>query len=273
LTNVKAATDLFEKEMEGAGTPMMEKRYKFAADALASFGGGGAGGLGIMPSGGKGYGDKGVELAGNLGKYIKSLRVPQDIPWKEVSEHPWFGGIHGKHASPSYAGYHKSGRAIDIGGNWPDDQIPILKFVAEYNKKNNLTPVELFYGAPGHDPTGEHKSHVHVAYKKGGLVPGPTHALIGEKGREFVIDNDTTINSPPGFLDALNKANTKQNVMSVIQKYASYNQPYGGEPQIIEVPVPMPMQSGGGDGGAAAIIPMGGGVNSDMQFEDSLMYG
>ena len=108
---------------------------------------------------------------------------------------------------------------------------------------------------------------------RGGLITKPSKISIAERGAEFVLDNDTTINSPAGFLMELNRANTKKGVISVIQKYASYNEPYGGEPQIVEVPVPMPMPSGEGGGNNAAIIPMSGGVNRDMQFEDTLMYG
>lgn len=37
LTDVRKAVELFEKDMEDAGVPMMEKRYKYAADAYASF--------------------------------------------------------------------------------------------------------------------------------------------------------------------------------------------------------------------------------------------
>lgn len=40
VKDVKKATDLFEKEMEGAGTPMMENRYKFAQSALKQYGSG-----------------------------------------------------------------------------------------------------------------------------------------------------------------------------------------------------------------------------------------
>ena len=96
----------------------------------------------------------------------------------------------------------------------------------------------------------------------------PTLTTLAEEGPEFVLDNDTTRNSPPGFLDALNKANTKQVVMYLIQKYASYNQPYGGEPQVVEVPVYVPMPSGGS--GGMIPIPMGGGVNSNADLFEGL---
>jgi murein DD-endopeptidase MepM/ murein hydrolase activator NlpD len=37
LTDVRKAVELFEKDMEDAGVPMMEKRYSYAANAYASF--------------------------------------------------------------------------------------------------------------------------------------------------------------------------------------------------------------------------------------------
>ena len=112
---------------------------------------------------GKGYGDKGVKIAGDLGRFIyKTLKTPQQF--QAVTEHPDFGGIHGKHL---YEGYHKLGRAVDIGA-YANEQGPILKAIAQFNQENNLKPVELFDAK--HDPTGEHQNHVHVAYQKGGLV-------------------------------------------------------------------------------------------------------
>ena len=44
VTDVKKAVEIFEKEMEKAGVPNYPRRYQYAADALASFGGGKAGG-------------------------------------------------------------------------------------------------------------------------------------------------------------------------------------------------------------------------------------
>ena len=40
------------------------------------------------------------------------------------------------------------------------------------------------------DPGG-HGDHVHLAYGLGGLVKGITHAMLGEKGKEYVVDNDS----------------------------------------------------------------------------------
>jgi muramidase (phage lysozyme) len=77
-----------------------------------------------------------------------------------------------------------------------------------------------------------HYDHVHVAYAKGGKTKGVPHpAILGEEGREFVIDADSTAaleNTFPGFLDAINKAKYKEAV-NVLRKYTDYERP---EPEI-----------------------------------------
>jgi len=220
---------------------------------------------------GKGYGSKGVKIAGDLGKYIyKVLKTPQQF--LAVTEHPDFGGISGKHASPGYKGYHKFGRAIDIGA-YAEEQGPILKAIAQFNQTNNVKPVELFDAK--HDPTGEHQNHVHVAYAKGGRVLKPTLATLAEDGRpEFVFDADTTkgLDSlAPNLLQYLNAAKTKSQLMGVLQSYAGYET---GAEEVIEVvipqsqmiPLPIPMPIGGGGFGGIS------GGSSDSSY-DSLYAG
>ena len=110
------------------------------------------------------------------------------------------------------------------------------------------------------------------AMAKGGLVRGMTHAVIGEKGPEFVLDSNTTTaleNTFPGFLDALNKANYN-NAIQVLRDYASYES--GSEeqivvqqpaPEIVYLPMPMPMGSGMGFGG--------GGSSPDSDYDMTYM--
>jgi hypothetical protein len=92
--------------------------------------------------------------------------------------------------------------------------------------------------------------------------------MLGEKGREFVIDADSTAaleNTFPGFLDALNKAKYKDAV-KVLRSYMDYERP---EPEVVYIPgpieyVPLPM----GGGGSTIIAGGGGGddyVNSSME--------
>jgi hypothetical protein len=259
VTNVKKAVEIFESEMEKAGTPNYPRRYQFAADALASFGKGRAGGKGAEIELGKGYGGAGSKIAGELGRYIKQ-QLKQGPDFQAVTEHPEHGGVVGSHAKNSY---HYSGRAIDIGA-YSHEQSKILNVISQFNKMKGIKPVELLHA--GNEPSG-HSDHVHVAYEKGGKVGGFTKAILGEKGPEFVIDADSTRaleDNFPGFLDALNKAKYNQ-AIEVLMNYASYNQPT----QIIkitkQVPVPLPMPMGGG---GSTIIAGGSGsnyVNSNMK--------
>jgi hypothetical protein len=234
LGNLKAATDLFEKEMEGAGTPMMENRYKFAADALASFkGGAGSGGLSGSMSLGKGYGSGGGKIAGDLGRYLKKLGV---VPGS-ISEHPDFGGVHPVHSKNSY---HYRGRAIDLGA-YAYEQGPVLKAVADFNKMKGVKPVELLKaGDPGHG------NHVHVAYAKGGLVRGKTDATVGEAGPEMILDSNTTVglnNEVPGFLQNLNAAKNKKELMNTLKSYAGYESGATIVMSSEQIPVPEPKNS------------------------------
>ena len=259
VTNVKKAVEIFESEMEKAGTPNYPRRYQLAADALASFGKGRAGGKGAEIELGKGYGGAGSKIAGELGRYLKQ-QLKQGPDFQAVTEHPEHGGVVGGHAKNSY---HYSGRAIDIGA-YSHEQSKILNVISQFNKMKGIKPVELLHA--GNEPSG-HSDHVHVAYEKGGKVGGFTRAILGEKGPEFVIDADSTRaleDNFPGFLDALNKAKYNQ-AIQVLMNYASYNQPT----QIIkireQVPVPVPIPMGGG---GSTIIAGGGGsnyVNSNMQ--------
>ena len=84
-----------------------------------------------------------------------------------------------------------------------------------------------------------HRDHVHVAYKHGGLVTKPTHALIGEtKKPEMVLDPDTTgtMNKEyPGMLAKLNAAKNKKQISEVLSSYASYEN--NNNPTLILIPV------------------------------------
>ena len=66
VTDVKKAVVIFESEMEKAGVPNYPRRYQYAADALASFGGGKAGGMKDAGEGGM-VGGSGNFIQGNSG--------------------------------------------------------------------------------------------------------------------------------------------------------------------------------------------------------------
>jgi len=113
-----------------------------------------------------------------------------------------------------------------------------LGFGVKKGKKVPLTtwgPVTKSKWAGGGNGTNAiHYDHVHVAYEKGGeTLDGPHMALIGEKGKEYVIDSGsykTVEKFTPGLLDILNykindRTSLQKNVPGIIDsltKYASY---------------------------------------------------
>ena len=209
-------------------------------------------------------------VSGEAGKFIEqnleSAAVAADGygDYNRITEHPDFGGVRGRHANGSY---HYSGRAIDIGA-FTHEQGPIVDVINQFNEKKGVQPAELITGAsfPGTtmvDPGG-HGDHVHVAYGLGGLVKGITHAMLGEKGEEFVVDNDsyTAIESTfPGLFDAINKAKGPAAV-EALMAYTDYEKP--PEPQMQMAGAgSAPGYSGGDEGGSTVDTltppPSGGG--------------
>ena len=172
-------------------------------------------------------------VSGEAGKFIEqnldSAAVASDGygDYNAITEHPDFGGVRGRHADGSY---HYSNRAIDIG-SFTNEQAPIVDVINQFNKKKGIQPKELITGGsfPGTtmvDPGG-HGDHVHLAYGLGGLVRGITHAMLGEKGPEFVIDNDsyTAIESAfPGIFDIINKEKGK-GAVEALMAYTDYEKP------------------------------------------------
>ena len=101
-------------------------------------------------------------------------------------------------------------------------------------------------------------------YEKGGpTLDGPHTALVGEGGREFVIDADSTKaveENFPGFLGAINNAKYKD-AINVLSSFASYESEAS---QTIFVPLPDTQQDGEYDSGSfSGILPVGGGEESD----------
>ena len=210
--------------------------------------GGSSGGMEL----GKGYGSQGSKIAGELGRFIQSkLKSPQQF--EAVREHPEFGGVKPAPAhAPGGFHYKGGGRAIDIGA-YAHEQGPIIKVISQFNQMKGVRPVELLKaGDPGHS------DHVHVAYAKGGLVDGVTYAMLGERGKEFVVDADSTAaleNTFPGFLSAINKANY-EGAIGVLRGYAEYE--FGGGPSEIEIEEPEPQ-----------IIPIGKSTTQNRMSSDS----
>ena len=144
---------------------------------------------------------QGSKIAGELGRYLDKSNLgiwgsgvhqhPEHPAWPKESGHS-AGSLH----------YESQGaRAIDIGGWGPnlfkrkggsgvDDQTQILKGIKDFNRKNQVKPVQLFH--EGNDPAG-HADHVHVAYSSGGEVKGKTgvdkNPAMLSKG-EVVMNNE-----------------------------------------------------------------------------------
>tara|TARA_X000001036_G_scaffold75822_1_gene67352 strand:- start:16 stop:2544 length:2529 start_codon:yes stop_codon:yes gene_type:complete len=193
---------------------------------------------------------EGSKIAGELGRYLNR----EGLKWGSgVTEHPEHGGVKPVHTDGSYHYKEQGYRAIDIGGWGPnrfkregqtgtDDQTQIIAGIQKFNKDKGVKPIEFITEAT--DPT-YHNDHVHIAYGLGGLVRGLTHAMLGEKGKEFVIDNDsyTAIEGAyPGLLAAINKAKGKD-AIEALMAYTDYEKP--PEPE-------MAMMGGGAGGGSGS---------------------
>ena len=101
-----------------------------------------------------------------------------------------------------------------------------------------------------------------IAYAKGGeTLNGPHLAMVGEKGREIVIDNDSVESHPQlkEMLLAINQASNYQGVLNAIRQYAPYD---AMSPQTIFIPSPSTPEEDeydSGMSGGVAFMPIGGG--------------
>ena len=172
---------------------------------------------------------EGSKLAGELGRYLDAAGVggfgsgvhqhPEHPPWPRESGHRP-GSLHYE---------SQGGRAIDIGGYGPnlfkrkigagvDDQTKIIAAIQEWEKKNN-NPKRAEFVHEANDPRG-HADHVHIAYKRGGVVPKDLYALL-HKG-EIVIDPDSA-GPAKQMLLAINEANSYEGILKAIRDYAPYD--------------------------------------------------
>ena len=99
-----------------------------------------------------------------------------------------------------------------------------------------------------------------IAYAKGGeTLDGPHLAMLGEKGKEIVIDADSA-GPAKDMLLAINQAKGYKGVMAAISQYAPYD---AMSPQTIIIPSPSAPEEDGYDsgmsGGGVAFMPIGGG--------------
>jgi len=93
----------------------------------------------------------------------------------------------------------------------------------------------------------------------------PHLALIGEKGKEIVIDNDSSVAEVTPMLLAINAAKNKQGVLDAIRDYAPYDE-RSNQVVIVDDSDSKNMQDTGDQGGSAMILPLGG-TSYDNSFD------
>lgn len=106
-------------------------------------------------------------------------------------------------------------------------------------------------------------------YEKGGPTLGRPHmAMLGEKGKEFVIDADSTAaieGTFPGFLDAINKSKYSD-AIKVLSNFAPYES--GAEQTVVVVPeIQMGDQSQDYDSSSSSGFFMSGGEDESDPFD------
>lgn len=224
--------------------------------------------FGATASAGAGPGVSGPLGAGRVGAVDQFTAIAKKFGLKLTSAYRPGRGYHGKNRARDYSN--------DTVGRGTPQQLAFAKHLVQ-NYGSSLTQLiytPLGFGIAngkkvGLDYWGDatnaiHYHHVHVALAKGGRVKKKTFAMLGENGPEFVFDADTTAvldKLAPGMLERLNLAETKPQIDSILQSYMSYDAPYGGEPEVVyvpvEVPVGFPVPVGGG-----MIMSSGGGIDS-----------
>ena len=227
---------------------------------------------------GTGMGSEGEEIAGKLGDFMKANRSKIGVTG---SIHQWMPR-HSPKFTRNYKSYHNENRALDIGGWSPsspkgggaDEQAPVIAALIEWNKKNKYNPVQLIHGSPAYKNYGSyrkypdsHHHHVHVAYEKGGMtLDGPHLAMLGEKGKEIVIDNDSSVSEVTPMLLAINQAKNKQGVLNAIRAYA----PYDSRANQVVVIEEEPTQGGsyGQPSSGGALPVMMGSMDDPFEFLD-----
>ena len=226
--------------------------------------------------------DSASNLAGEAGKFIEknleSAAVAADGygDYNRITEHPDFGGVKGRHATGSY---HYVNRAIDIGA-FTNEQEPIVNVLNQFNKMKGVQPKELITGSqfPGTtmvDPGG-HGDHVHVAYRRGGLIKEHTYAEMGEEGPEFVFDNDSyepISKAFPGVFDIVNNAKG-DDAVKALMAFTSYERPQ--EPEMAMeggAMDKMPVYSGGDDTSSMISSTPTPSKSKDSPFEITYKFG
>jgi len=165
----------------------------------------------------------------------------------QVTEFQGFDRV-GGHAPGSY---HYSGLAFDVPG-------------AQWGGSGAIGARDYAGSAKVRKTLKEFLGGSIAKFEKGGMTLGRPHlALVGEKGKEFVIDADSTAaieQTFPGFLGALNTAKYEQ-AINVLRNFASYES--GSDQVVVIADMPMSAQSQGYDEPASVGSAYFGGEETD----------
>lgn len=224
----------------------------------------------------------GPATAPNLGDIIVmgggagNVPTGKTIGWREwgnylqklgfrPTENVFFGGVKYPHRTPDHgrnamdAGYWKDNNYVENtkkyerkfkqleGSSFSQILGPISDWAGHGEGKPGNTHLHFTaknLDSKGAIPVTPTLQRIMSSYEKGGLAGtfGPEIALIGEKGKEGVLDADTTAaieKYAPGLLFSLNQADYRGSIKA-LQRYASYES--GGDNIIV-----LDSGSGGGD--------------------------
>jgi hypothetical protein len=284
----QAASDWFRKNWERAGIPADEKRRK---ETLAVFNkikglsrdqakldvaaAGGVGQIGDTASVSGGAIPKGSVAQWLHGNPNRAGYDEGHAGQANAHDHFSFKSraaaiaAYGKLKSSGYKpyefeGYDKVGKHSPIGGHYG-----MVGGKPTYTDKTDGTAFDIPWATYGSGPIGKgdydkslKAAQIVGAYEKGGeTLDGPHLAMVGEEGREIVIDNDSTESDPQvkEMLLAINQASNYQGVLNAIRQYAPYD---AMSPQTIVIPTPSAPEEDddyGSGGGGGVLIASGGG--------------
>ena len=234
-------------------------------------------------------------------------KMHQNVPYNQYTGHTYkrntnsvglsaaamasSGGQYQWPTNPQLDAMAKEAARIAKGWGWTKGDIDIKKIMthgeAGSNKDGNI--MHENYGPTMWGGTGERwdldqlrpsqklgeggpemRAKIKGYMAKGGPTKGKGLYVLAERGREFVIDADSTAaleSQVPGFLYDLNKAKGREAV-NVLRAYASYES--GADETVV---VPMPAMSGGSSGsGSKSIVPVLVGRTENSSF-DTLYQG
>jgi len=154
------------------------------------------------------------------------------------------------------------------GKSGTDDQTQIIAGIRAWERGKNISQRAEF-AHEGNDSTGGHDDHVHVAYHKGGPVPGKGERWAKLLGGEMVIDVDSA-GPAKNLLLAINQASGPEQVMKAIQDYAPYE---ALQSRMIPIPIPVPTGGSSASSSRPTTIVVGGGGGTHDQFESLVAQG